>query len=99
MVLGCEVLLPALAMLQPEWTGEIEQLSWKPRAYLMRHFLSDAECDHIVGLVSRTKSPGGAAHIQLLQPLSKENGSSIVAAQLGLTSSSTCRQMQVVTGC
>eukprot|EP00775_Hariotina_reticulata_P002059 gene2059-2379_t len=35
---------------QPEWTGEIEQLSWKPRAYLMRHFLSEAECDHIVGL-------------------------------------------------
>jgi prolyl 4-hydroxylase len=50
------VLLPAFAMLQQEWIGEIEQLSWKPRAYLMRHFLSEEECDHIIGLVGKTSS-------------------------------------------
>ncbi|KAK3281955.1 hypothetical protein CYMTET_10284 [Cymbomonas tetramitiformis] len=28
----------------------IEQLSWRPRAYLYHNFLSDEECDHIISL-------------------------------------------------
>ncbi|KAF6256843.1 hypothetical protein COO60DRAFT_1471072 [Scenedesmus sp. NREL 46B-D3] len=34
------------------WRGEIEQLSWKPRAFLIKGFLSDDECDHIITLAT-----------------------------------------------
>jgi prolyl 4-hydroxylase len=34
--------------MQPEWHGEIVQLSWSPRAYLLKGFLSDEEVDHII---------------------------------------------------
>lgn len=34
--------------MQPTWRGEIVQLSWSPRAYLLKGFLSDAEADHII---------------------------------------------------
>lgn len=37
---------------QEEWRGEIEQLSWKPRAFLVKGFLSDEECEHIKTMVS-----------------------------------------------
>jgi hypothetical protein len=37
---------------QEEWRGEIEQLSWKPRAFLAKGFLSDEEADHIINMVS-----------------------------------------------
>eukprot|EP01025_Chloroclados_australasicus_P050639 TRINITY_DN5845_c0_g1_i1.p1 TRINITY_DN5845_c0_g1~~TRINITY_DN5845_c0_g1_i1.p1 ORF type:complete len:309 (-),score=38.08 TRINITY_DN5845_c0_g1_i1:202-1128(-) len=30
------------------WRGEIIQLSWRPRAYLLKNFLSEEECDHII---------------------------------------------------
>eukprot|EP00879_Flechtneria_rotunda_P011819 GHRR01012346.1.p1 GENE.GHRR01012346.1~~GHRR01012346.1.p1 ORF type:complete len:308 (+),score=60.64 GHRR01012346.1:171-1094(+) len=33
--------------LQEEWRGEVQQLSWKPRAFLAKKFLSDEECEHI----------------------------------------------------
>ena len=33
---------------QEEWRGEIIQLSWSPRAFLLKGFLSQAECDHII---------------------------------------------------
>ena len=36
---------------QEEWRGEIEQLSWKPRAFLAKGFLSDEEADHIINTV------------------------------------------------
>lgn len=37
---------------QEEWRGEIEQLSWKPRAFLVKGFLSEEECNHIKDMVS-----------------------------------------------
>uniref|UniRef100_A0A383VHQ9 procollagen-proline 4-dioxygenase n=1 Tax=Tetradesmus obliquus TaxID=3088 RepID=A0A383VHQ9_TETOB len=37
---------------QETWRGEIEQLSWKPRAFLIKGFLSDEECDHIIRMAS-----------------------------------------------
>jgi len=37
---------------QEQWRGEVQQVSWKPRAFLLKNFLSEAECDHITGLVS-----------------------------------------------
>lgn len=33
---------------QEEWRGEIIQLSWSPRAFLLKGFLSDAECEHLI---------------------------------------------------
>lgn len=36
---------------QEEWRGEVVRLSWKPRAFLWKKFLSDEECDHLVTLV------------------------------------------------
>ena len=40
-----------LAPLQEEWRGEVEQVSWSPRAYIFKKFLSDAECDHLINNV------------------------------------------------
>ncbi|KAK9818424.1 hypothetical protein WJX72_012505 [[Myrmecia] bisecta] len=41
-----------------EWRGEVIQVSWRPRAFLFKNFLSDVECDHLIGLAqpSMTKS-------------------------------------------
>lgn len=33
--------------LEEEWSGEVIHLSWKPRAFLFKKFLTDEECDHI----------------------------------------------------
>lgn len=30
----------------------MEELSWKPRAFLLKRFLSDEECDHLIGKVT-----------------------------------------------
>jgi prolyl 4-hydroxylase len=37
---------------QNEWHGEILQLSWSPRAYHLKGFLTEAECEHIKDIVS-----------------------------------------------
>eukprot|EP00884_Botryococcus_braunii_P014162 jgi/Botrbrau1/22747/Bobra.0132s0080.1 len=34
------------------WDGHIEELSWKPRAFLLKSFLSHEECDHLVSKAS-----------------------------------------------
>eukprot|EP01026_Neomeris_dumetosa_P079404 TRINITY_DN86746_c0_g1_i4.p1 TRINITY_DN86746_c0_g1~~TRINITY_DN86746_c0_g1_i4.p1 ORF type:complete len:349 (-),score=30.08 TRINITY_DN86746_c0_g1_i4:213-1193(-) len=31
-----------------QWRGEIIRLSWEPRAYLLKNFLSDEECEYLV---------------------------------------------------
>lgn len=36
--------------LQSDWSGERIQLSWSPRAYLLKNFLTEAECDHLISL-------------------------------------------------
>ncbi|GBG00386.1 prolyl 4-hydroxylase-like [Raphidocelis subcapitata] len=36
--------------LEEEWRGEMVHLSWKPRAFLYKKFLSDEECEHIKDL-------------------------------------------------
>ena len=36
---------------QVEWDGEVQQLSWAPRLFLYKRFLSDAECDHLIDKV------------------------------------------------
>eukprot|EP00878_Enallax_costatus_P015111 GHUV01015823.1.p1 GENE.GHUV01015823.1~~GHUV01015823.1.p1 ORF type:complete len:220 (+),score=29.90 GHUV01015823.1:209-868(+) len=36
--------------LEEQWHGEIVQLSWSPRAYVIKGFLTDAECDHIIAM-------------------------------------------------
>jgi hypothetical protein len=38
---------------QEEWHGEVIRLSWKPRAFLFKKFLSEEECDHLVRMVGR----------------------------------------------
>jgi hypothetical protein len=43
---------------QVEWDGEVEQLSWAPRLFLYKRFLSDAECDHLITKVLRHGRPG-----------------------------------------
>lgn len=34
--------------LQEVWRGKIEQISWRPRAFILHKFLSDEECDHLI---------------------------------------------------
>lgn len=33
---------------QVEWSGEVQQLSWSPRLYLYKNFISDEECEHLI---------------------------------------------------
>lgn len=34
--------------LKEEWRGEVIHLSWSPRAFLLKNFLSAEECDHLI---------------------------------------------------
>jgi hypothetical protein len=45
-----------ICVLQVEWRGEILQLSWSPRAYHLKGFLSDEECEHIKKIVSNSSN-------------------------------------------
>jgi prolyl 4-hydroxylase len=39
--------------LQETWQGEIVQLSWTPRAYLLKGFLSPEECEHLISIARK----------------------------------------------
>ena len=41
---------------QEEWRGEVEQVSWSPRAFLYKKLLSEEECDHLINHVRRLAS-------------------------------------------
>ena len=47
---------------QELWRGEVQQLSWTPRAFLMKGFLSEQECEYMIGKVSRRLRKSLAAH-------------------------------------
>lgn len=47
---ACVVSDVSTMLSQEVWRGRIEQISWEPRAYLLHNFLSDEECDHLIGL-------------------------------------------------
>jgi hypothetical protein len=34
-----------------EWRGRVVRLSWRPRVFLWKDFLTEAECDHLVTMV------------------------------------------------
>uniref|UniRef100_A0A7R9V6P2 Fe2OG dioxygenase domain-containing protein n=1 Tax=Chlamydomonas euryale TaxID=1486919 RepID=A0A7R9V6P2_9CHLO len=38
--------------LKEEWRGEVVHMTWSPRMFLMKGFLTDAECDHLVELAN-----------------------------------------------
>ena len=37
---------------QEEWRGQVVEVSWSPRAFLLKNFLSDKECQHFINKVS-----------------------------------------------
>lgn len=37
---------------QDKWRGEVVELSWEPRAFLFKKFMTDEECDSIIAKVS-----------------------------------------------
>lgn len=39
---------------EEEWRGEVIRLSWKPRAFLLKGFLTPDECRHLIDLVHVT---------------------------------------------
>lgn len=41
-----------LSTVQNTWKGEVVELSWEPRAFLFKKFLTDEECDSIIAMVS-----------------------------------------------
>ena len=45
---------------QEEWHGEVIHLSWKPRAFLYKKFLTDEECDYLKAKVGECESCVGA---------------------------------------
>jgi len=54
------------AWTQEEWRGEVQHLSWSPRAFLLKGFLSDEECDHLIEMVRRVCSVSrGARYLPL----------------------------------
>ena len=42
---------------QELWRGEVKQLSWSPRAFLLKGFLSEQECDYLIGKVCDSTVP------------------------------------------
>lgn len=51
------------------WRGKVEQVSWKPRAFLYHNFLSDEECEHLKAL--------GAPHLAKSTVVDNESGQSV----------------------
>jgi prolyl 4-hydroxylase len=49
------------SILQDDWQGEILQLSWTPRAFLLKGFLSDAECEHLIKLAKPSLAKSSVA--------------------------------------
>lgn len=45
-------LLIGCLYVQEEWRGEVVEVSWVPRAFLLKDFLSDKECQHFINKVS-----------------------------------------------
>lgn len=41
---------PAVPAAQELWRGRVEQVSWKPRAFVYHNFLTDEECEHLKAL-------------------------------------------------
>lgn len=37
---------------QDHWVGEVIELSWEPRAFLFKKFMTDEECDHVIAKVT-----------------------------------------------
>lgn len=58
---SCASLTLFTTNVQEEWRGEIIPLSWSPRAFLLRGFLSDEEADHLIKLVSARSPPSPTA--------------------------------------
>ena len=50
---------------QEEWRGEVIEVSWSPRAFLFKGFLSEEEADHLIGKVTCAVA---AASAQLHMP-------------------------------
>lgn len=48
--------------MQDKWRGEVVELSWEPRAFLFKKFMTDEECDSVIKMVSYCQAP-------LLRPL------------------------------
>ena len=46
------ILLMGCLYVQEEWRGEVVEVSWVPRAFLLKNFLSDKECQHFINKVS-----------------------------------------------
>jgi len=45
--------------LEEEWRGEVVHLSWAPRAFLLKGFLSPEECDHIINIAKPMMTKSG----------------------------------------
>lgn len=55
--------------LQEDWRGEIHQLSWTPRAFLLKGFLTGEECDHIIAMAM--------PHMEKSEVADEETGKSV----------------------
>eukprot|EP00892_Ulva_mutabilis_P008292 jgi/Ulvmu1/5835/UM025_0093.1 len=55
-----------------DWSGERIQLSWAPRAYLLKRFLTDAECDHLISLSEPYMRNSTVANSQTGQSMASE---------------------------
>lgn len=59
LVYGCVLARPRA---QVEWRGEMVEVSWKPRAFLLKNFLTDEETAHLIGKVRAHWQLGTVAH-------------------------------------
>ena len=61
--------LPAVGTTQELWRGKVEQISWRPRAFLYHNFLSEEECEHLKELA--------APHLAKSTVVDNESGKSV----------------------
>lgn len=61
-----------MPQIQEDWHGEILQLSWAPRAFLLKGFLSGDECDHLISLAQPFMTKSEVADDQTGQSLDSE---------------------------
>lgn len=58
--------------LQDQWRGDLVRLSWSPRAFLLKDFLSDEECEHLIELAQ--------PHLTTSRVVDRKTGKSVPSA-------------------
>ena len=86
-----------MLLAQELWRGEVKQLSWSPRSFLLKGFLSDKECEYMINKgggqssCSATTATADLLTLEHLQAKPMMTKSTVVDNETGKSVDSTVR--------